>query len=88
VREPLVIGSLVRTLDLHEVTLVVQFDRPFVTAYSDGDPATRGWESVFQERVPGARGRRHVTIAGAGHFVQEDAGPELAHIVAEVVRTT
>jgi pimeloyl-ACP methyl ester carboxylesterase len=82
------IGSLVRTLDLHEVTLVVQFDRPFVTAYSDGDPATRGWESVFQERVPGARGRRHVTIAGAGHFVQEDAGPELAHIVAEVVRTT
>jgi haloalkane dehalogenase len=65
-----------------------QFDRPFVTAYSDGDPATRGWESVFQERVPGARGRRHVTIAGAGHFVQEDAGPELAQIVAEVVRTT
>ncbi|GAB3255767.1 haloalkane dehalogenase [Nocardioides dilutus] len=65
-----------------------QFDRPFVTAYSDGDPATRGWDAVFQERVPGARGQRHVTIAGAGHFVQEDAGPELARIVAEVVRTT
>jgi len=65
-----------------------QFDRPFVTAYSDGDPATRGWDAVFQERVPGARGQRHVTIAGAGHFVQEDAGPELARIVADVVRTT
>lgn len=65
-----------------------QFDRPFVTAYSDGDPATRGWETVFQERVPGARGQRHVTIAGAGHFVQEDAGPELGRIVAEVVRST
>lgn len=65
-----------------------EFDRPFVTAYSDGDPATRGWDAVFQERVPGARGQRHVTIEGAGHFVQEDAGPELGRIVADVVRTT
>jgi haloalkane dehalogenase len=65
-----------------------QFERPFVTAYSDGDPATRGWEAVFQERVPGARGRSHVTIGGAGHFVQEDAGAELGRVVAEVVRTT
>ncbi|MFC6045054.1 haloalkane dehalogenase [Nocardioides hankookensis] len=65
-----------------------EFDRPFVTAYSDGDPATRGWDAVFQERVPGARGRRHVTIAGAGHFLQEDAGPELGRVVAEVIATT
>jgi len=62
-----------------------EFDRPFVTAYSDGDPATSGWAEVFQERVPGARAQHHVTIAGAGHFLQEDAGPELGRIVAEVV---
>jgi haloalkane dehalogenase len=62
-----------------------QLDRPFVTCYSDGDPATRGWAEVFQERVPGARGRGHHTIAGAGHFLQEDAGEELARVVAEVV---
>ena len=65
-----------------------QFDRPFVTAYSDGDPATRGWETVFQERVPGARGRSHVTIAGAGHFLQEDAGERLGQVVADVIATT
>jgi len=65
-----------------------EWDRPFVTSYSDGDPATRGWDAVFQERVPGARGQRHVTIEGAGHFVQEDAGPELGRVIAEVVRTT
>ena len=64
------------------------FDRPFVTCYSDGDPATRGWESVFGEHVPGARGRAHVTLAGAGHFLQEDAGEELARVVAGVVATT
>ncbi|WP_323792711.1 haloalkane dehalogenase [Nocardioides sp.] len=62
------------------------FERPFVTAYSDGDPATRGWETVFAERVPGARGREHASIAGAGHFLQEDAGPALAQVVVDVVR--
>ena len=58
-----------------------RFERPFLTAYSDGDPATRGWETIFQHRVPGARGQPHTTIANAGHFLQEDAGPELAQIV-------
>jgi haloalkane dehalogenase len=61
-----------------------QWERPFVTCYSDGDPATRGWDTVFQERVPGARGQEHVTIAGAGHFLQEDAGEELALVIAQV----
>jgi haloalkane dehalogenase len=65
-----------------------EFDRPFVTCYSDGDPATRGWERVFQERVPGARGREHVTIAGAGHFLQEDAGEQLGRVVAELIAST
>ncbi|CAN5525267.1 haloalkane dehalogenase [soil metagenome] len=65
-----------------------EFERPFVTAYSDGDPATRGWERVFQERVPGAHGREHVTITGAGHFLQEDAGVELGRVVAHVMGTT
>ncbi len=37
----------------------------------------------FQEEVAGAKGQQHVTIRGAGHFLQEDAGPEVA---AEVLR--
>ena len=36
---------------------------------------------IFQQ-MPGAQGRDHPTIRGAGHFIQEDAGEELAdHIV-------
>lgn len=62
-----------------------KFERPFVTAYSDGDPATRGWDRVFQDRVPGARGKQHVTIAGAGHFLQEEAGAQLAQVIIDVV---
>jgi len=64
------------------------WERPFLTAYSDGDPATKGWERVFQERVPGAAGRSHPTIAGAGHFVQEERGEELGRIVADFIEAT
>ena len=64
------------------------FDRPFLTAYSDGDPATRGWAEVFQERVPGASNQPHTTIDGAGHFLQEDAGERLGGVVADLIRRT
>jgi haloalkane dehalogenase len=64
-----------------------EWDKPFLTAYTDSDPPTRGWDKVFQEQVPGARGQRHTTITGAGHFVAEQAGERLAAIVAEFVRS-
>ena len=67
------------------MSVLEQWHKPFLTAYSDGDPATRGWERVFQQRVPGARGQDHVTITGAGHFVQEQRGPELGGIVARFI---
>jgi haloalkane dehalogenase len=64
------------------------FDRPFLTAFSDGDPITRGGNAVFDRTVPGAKGRDHVTIEGGGHFLQEDKGPELARVVADFVAAT
>jgi haloalkane dehalogenase len=64
------------------------FDKPFLTAFSDGDPITAGSDRHLQARIPGAAGRHHVTIAGGGHFLQEDKGPELARVVIEFVRTT
>ncbi len=67
---------------------LAEFDRPFLTAYSDGDPATAGWAGVFQERVPGARGQAHSVIAGAGHFLQEQKGDELGRIIVDLVTAT
>jgi haloalkane dehalogenase len=64
------------------------FDRPFLTAFSDRDPITRGGNAVFERTVPGAKGRDHVTIEGGGHFLQEDEGPELARVVADFVAAT
>jgi len=54
------------------------WDKPFLVAFTDSDPITRGGEKIFLARVPTAQ---NVTISGAGHFVQEDAGPELAHMI-------
>ncbi len=65
-----------------------QWEKPFLTAFSDTDPITAGAEKVFQSVVPGARGREHPTVVGGGHFLQEDKGEELAAIVAEFVRST
>jgi haloalkane dehalogenase len=62
------------------------FDRPFVTAFSDGDPVTRGGDRVLQQRVAGAAGQPHVTLAGGGHFLQEDVGDALGAVVVDTVR--
>lgn len=58
-----------------------RFDKPFHTAFSDGDPITRGGDSRLQRRIPGAAEVEHTTIRGAGHFLQEDKGPELARFI-------
>jgi haloalkane dehalogenase len=63
------------------------FDSPFLTAFSDGDPITAGLDKIFQQRIPGARGQSHVTIVGAGHFLEEDKGPELARVVVDFVQS-
>ncbi len=62
-----------------------RWEKPFLTAFSDGDPITRGGEVTFQESIPGARNQAHTTIEGAGHFVQEQAGEELARVIVEFI---
>jgi haloalkane dehalogenase len=69
-------------------TVLQSFDRPFLCAYSDKDPITRGADRMFRELVPGCRDREHVTIEGGGHFLQEDRGEELAGVVVDFIRST
>lgn len=64
------------------------FDKPFLTAFSDADPITRGGERVLQRHIPGAQNQPHTSIEGGGHFLQEDRGPELAAVVVDFVRAT
>lgn len=60
--------------------------KPWLTAFSDQDPVTRGGDQIFQERIPGTQGQPHTTIMGAGHFLQEDKGEDLARVVVEFMK--
>ncbi|MFM8993383.1 MAG: haloalkane dehalogenase [Actinomycetota bacterium] len=62
-----------------------RFEKPTLTAFSDSDAVTKGGDRGFQQRVPGTNGQSHVTIANGGHFLQEDAGEELAGVVNEFI---
>lgn len=64
------------------------FDRPFLCAFSDGDPITKGGERQFIGHVPGTAGQPHTTITDAGHFLQEDKGVELARVIVDFMAST
>jgi haloalkane dehalogenase len=65
----------------------LNWDKPFLTTYSDKDPITRGQEIFFQKKIPGAQKMEHITIKNAGHFLQEDKGEELAEIIINLIKS-
>jgi haloalkane dehalogenase len=58
-----------------------QFDKPFITAFSDSDPVTAGGDKIMQKLIPGCQGQAHTTIKQGGHFLQEDQGKQLAEVL-------
>ena len=70
-----------RQANIEAWTSLRNWQKPFLTTFSDRDPITRGLEKTFHEQVPGAKGEAHVTIRNAGHFLQEDKGEELADVL-------
>jgi haloalkane dehalogenase len=67
---------------------LADYHRPFLCAFSDSDPITRGADAILAAHIPGARHHQPVTIEGGGHFLQEDKGEDLARVVADFVEAT
>ena len=63
-----------------------RFEKPFLTAFSDRDPITRGGDRIFQDRVPGTKGQPHTTIRSAGHFLQEDQPQQIASLIDDLIK--
>ena len=61
------------------------WQKPFLCAFTDNDPVTRGGQVPFMARVPSARDRNHPTIHGGRHFLQEGRADELARIVSDFI---
>jgi haloalkane dehalogenase len=72
----------------HTWDVLRRWEKPFLTAYSDGDEIMAGVDRLFQSAVPGANGQPHTIITGAGHFLQEDRGEELARVVVDFIART
>lgn len=66
--------------------ILKQWNKPFITHFSDSDPIMRGGETYFQRLVPGAQGQAHTLIERAGHFLQEDKGEEWAEHIVRFIR--
>jgi len=62
-----------------------RWQKPFLCVFGDSDPITGGAYPILQSAIPGATGQPHRMLTGAGHFIQEDKGDELAQIVVEFI---
>ena len=80
-RVPVYADDPAREANLKAWEVFEEWEKPFLTAFGDSDPVTRGADVQFKTRVPGAKGQAHTTVEGAGHFIQEMKGEELARIV-------
>ncbi len=65
-----------------------KWEKPFLTTFSDSDPITKGGERLLQAMIPGTKGQPHTTIAGGGHFLQEDKGEDLAQVIVDWMAAT
>ena len=65
-----------------------QFRKPFLTAFSDKDPVTKGGDRVMQKLIPGCEGQPHTLIREGGHFLQEDQGEQLAELINDFIART
>lgn len=66
---------------------LLQWRKPFLCAFSDKDPIMSAMAGIFPALVPGAQGQSHTTIVRGGHFLQEDAGEDLAAVTVAFART-
>lgn len=62
------------------------WEKPFLTVFSDNDAITKGGEKIIQTRIPGAKNQAHRILKGK-HFLQEDAPEELSQIINDFVKS-
>lgn len=55
-----------------------QWHKPALVLFSDKDRVFSGLENYFYKLIPGSRDQPRITIKGAGHFLQEEKGEDIA----------
>jgi haloalkane dehalogenase len=68
--------------------ILASWHKPVLVMFSDGDPITHGGDVFFRKLIPAAREQPKITIQQAGHFLQEEKGPEIAQYIQEFIHRT
>jgi haloalkane dehalogenase len=68
--------------------LLSKWDKPALVMFSDGDPITRGGDKFFRRLIPTAKDQPEIVIKGAGHFLQEEKGEEIAGYILDFIGRT
>ena len=63
------------------------WEKPFLTVFSNGDPITRDCDEYLRNMIPGARGQNNVRL-DARHFIQEDRSSELTDLIIRFIKET
>ncbi|MFV2014703.1 MAG: haloalkane dehalogenase, partial [Candidatus Heimdallarchaeota archaeon] len=85
---PMLVTSQLRTNQKAWDITFRNWKKPFMTAFSDKDPITRGGHKSFERDIPGSINIVHHIMENAGHFLQEDKGPELAQLLIKFIEKT
>ena len=65
-----------------------RWTKPALVLFSDGDPILGGAAGFFRQLIPSANAQPETIIRGAGHFLQEEKGAEIAdEVIAFMERT-
>jgi haloalkane dehalogenase len=62
------------------------WQKPALVMFSDKDPIMAGGDKFFRKLIPTAGAEPEITIAGGGHFLQEDKGEEIAAHIVEFLK--
>jgi haloalkane dehalogenase len=67
---------------------LAEWEKPAFVLFADSDPITKGGRDPLRELIPTASEQPDIWVEGAMHFLQEDAGEEIAGEVVDFVDRT
>jgi len=79
---PYLIPEQLQENERYWVDVYEKWDKPFLVAFGGEERITLRLKDNFINRIPSPT---VITLEGAGHFVQEEVGPELAQIINDFI---